>query len=86
MNEGQISTQVTELARGLTDKITKQGFTQEQVQRKLGWGRSYISQLRNGQKSLRVDQVLKILLVIGIEPREFCAEIFPEPQVKRELQ
>ncbi len=90
MTKGQIeklvSAQVTELAKVLTDKITKQDFTQEQVQRKLGWGRTYISQLRTGQKSLRVNQILKILLVIGIEPREFCAEIFPEPQVKRGLQ
>lgn len=63
----------------LRNKIREQGFTQLQVQAELDWGRSYISQLLTKQKSLRVEQVLKILDVIGIEPAEFYAELYSFP-------
>ena len=49
------------------------------MQQALGWGRSYISQLLTRQKSLRVEQVLLILNVIGIEPVEFYAELYTPP-------
>ena len=73
-----------ELDRTLTllrNKIREQGFTQLQVQAQLSWGRSYISQLLTKQKSLRVEQVLRILQVIGVEPADFYRELyrFPEP-------
>lgn len=60
----------------LRNKIRERGFTQLKVQSDLKWGRSYISQLLTKQKSLRVEQVLQILDVIGIEPAEFFAELF----------
>jgi transcriptional regulator with XRE-family HTH domain len=60
----------------LRNKIRDRGFTQLQVQSDLKWGRSYISQLLTKQKSLRVEQVLQILDVIGIDPSEFFAELF----------
>ncbi len=65
----------------LRNKIRERGFTQVEVQEALSWGRSYISQLLTHQKNLRLDQVLMILNVIGVEPREFFAEIyaFPKP-------
>ncbi len=59
--------------RGL---IRERGFTQTEVQDTLGWGRSYISQLVNRQKSLRVEHVLMILKVIDVEPEVFFAEIY----------
>ena len=68
-----------ELDRTLTllrNKIREQGFTQLQVQAELSWGRSYISQLLTKQKSLRVEQVLRILQVIEIEPAEFYQELY----------
>ncbi len=68
-----------ELDRFLTllrNKIREQGFTQLEVQESLSWGRSYISQLLTKQKSLRVEQVLLILNVIGLDPGEFFAEIY----------
>jgi transcriptional regulator with XRE-family HTH domain len=52
----------------LQHAIRDQGFTQLQVQEALGWGRSYISQLPTRQKSVRLDQVLSILGVIGVDP------------------
>ena len=60
----------------LRNKIREQGFTQLQVQEALGWGRSYISQLLTRQKALRIEQVLLILRVIGVEPRDFFAELY----------
>ncbi len=60
----------------LRNKIRERGFTQLQVQEALGWGRSYISQLLTRQKALRIEQVLLILSVIGVDPREFFGEIY----------
>jgi len=60
----------------LRNKIRERGYTQLKVQADLKWGRSYISQLLTKQKSLRVEQVLQILDVIGINPAEFFSELF----------
>ena len=60
----------------LRNKIREKGFTQLEVQEALGWGRSYISQLLTKQKSLRVEQVLLILSVIGVEPTDFFSELY----------
>lgn len=67
----------------LRNKIRERGFTQLQVQAELDWGRSYISQLLTKQKSLRVEQVLLILDVIGIEPADFYAELYRFPAADR---
>ncbi len=60
----------------LRNKIREKGFTQLQVQEALSWGRSYISQLLTKQKSLRIEQVLLILDVIGVDPADFFAELY----------
>ncbi len=60
----------------LRNKIREKGFTQLEVQEALSWGRSYISQLLTKQKSLRVEQVLLILDVIGVDPADFFAELY----------
>ncbi len=60
----------------LRNKIRERGFTQLEVQETLGWGRSYISQLLTKQKALRVEQVLLVLNVVGIDPREFFQELY----------
>lgn len=65
----------------LRRKIRDQGFTQLEVQEDLGWGRSYISQLVTGQKSLRMDQLLLILDVIGVQPGEFFGELYARPRM-----
>ncbi len=73
----------------LRDKMREREFTQMEVQEALGWGSSYISQLLTKQKSLRMDQVLLILQVIGAEPREFFLELYvmsPRIQADKEDQ
>lgn len=61
----------------LRNKIRERGFTQLEVQHLLGWGRSYISQLLTRQKALRLEQVLMILGVIGVDPCDFFGELYP---------
>ena len=63
----------------LRNKIRESGFIQMEIQERLGWGRSYISQLLTKQKALRLEQVLLILKVIGVEPGEFFKELYGEP-------
>ena len=69
----------------LRKKISERGFTQLEVQAKLDWGRSYLSQLFTKQKTLRVEQVLLILEAIDVPFNEFYAELygFPLPGLKR---
>lgn len=61
----------------IRNKIRERGFTQLEVQDMLGWGRSYISQLLTKQKALRLEQVLMILGVIGVDPCDFFGELYP---------
>ncbi len=67
----------------LRNKIREQGFTQLEVQEALSWGRSYISQLLTKQKSLRVEQILLILNVIGVDPGEFYSELYHQAAPER---
>ena len=60
----------------IRNKIRECGSTQVEVQESLGWGCSYISQLFTKQKTLRVDQVLSILGVLGIDPGDFFRELY----------
>ncbi len=71
--------EVDRMLIALRNKIRERGFTQLKVQADLNWGRSYISQLLTKQKSLRVEQVLQILDVIGIPPAAFFSELFQWP-------
>ena len=74
----------------LGNKIRQRRFTQLQIQEVLGWGKSYISQLMTKQKALRIQQVLAILGVIGVDPAEFFLELYgaapsqapPRPRVR----
>lgn len=72
----QVDREVDRYLTLLSDKVRGRGFTQLEVQEALGWGRSYISQLVTKQKSLRLDQVLLILSVIGVKPADFFAELY----------
>ena len=60
----------------LRHAIRERGYTQLEVQEVMGWGRSYISHLLTRQKSLRLDQLLQILNVIGVDPADFYGEIY----------
>ena len=77
----KVTREVERILALLRNKIRERGFTQLEVQAKLGWGRSYISQLLTGHKNLRVDQVLLILEAIGVASSDFYEELYPkEPE------
>jgi len=62
---------------GLVTQIMKrQKKTQREIQKKLGWGQSYISQLVNGEKSLRMDQLFTLLDALEVRPPAFFAELY----------
>jgi len=63
--------------------IRRHGTTQLAIQESLGWGRTYLSQLLRRQKSLRLDQILMVLEVLGVPPLEFFAEVFAGPSKHR---
>ena len=71
-----VETEVDRCLRLLRLKMREQGFSQTKVQKMLGWGESYISQLMTKQKCLRYAHVLAILNVIGVEPGAFFGELF----------
>ena len=68
--------QLDRILTRLRDLIREQGFTQEQVQEQLGWGRSYLRQLWEKKKSLRVEQVVMILGAIGADGGAFWGGIY----------
>ena len=78
-----VENEIEQILTLLRNKIRERGFTQLEVQEALAWGRSYISQLLTKQKSLRVEQVLLILNVIGVDPAEFYAELYHLPSMDR---
>ena len=78
-----VENEIEQILTLLRNKIRERGFTQLEVQEALAWGRSYISQLLTKQKSLRVEQVLLILNVIGVDPAEFYAELYHLPSIDR---
>ncbi len=82
-DDSNIETDVDRMLTLLREMIRRQGYTQLQVQEKLDWGRSYISQLLTKQKSTRYEQILMILDVIGVEPTEFYAELFNYRSIRR---
>ena len=75
----QVESEIDRYIGLLRTRSRRHGFTQLEIQQELGWGRSYISQLVTKQKSLRVEQVLLILKVIGVHPAEFFAELYGWP-------
>ena len=54
------------------------GFTNRDVERKLGLSGSYLSRLFSGMIDLKVDHVVAISQVIGLEPDEMFQIAFPK--------
>jgi transcriptional regulator with XRE-family HTH domain len=53
------------------------GYTNRDVERKLGLSGSYLSRLFSGMIDLKVDHVVAISKVIGVEPEEMFQLAFP---------
>ena len=72
----QVDREIDRYLALLRAKIRDQGLTQRDIQQALGWGRSYISQILNRQKGLRLEQLLLMLNVIGVDPVAFFDELY----------
>ncbi len=75
----EIEEEIVRTLATLRTTIKAQGFTQLQVQKVLGWGRSSISQILTRQKGLRFESFLRILKVVDVAPVAFYAELYGWP-------
>lgn len=55
------------------------GYTNRDVERKLGLSSSYLSRLFSGGMELRVEHVVDIARAIGLEPEEILQLSYPQP-------
>ena len=55
------------------------GYTNRDVERKLGLSSSYLSRLFSGGMELRVEHVVDIARSIGLEPQEILQLSYPQP-------
>ena len=67
---------VEKVIEHLRHSMKERKVSQLAVQQALGWKGSYISQLFNRTKALRVQQFLSILAVLDYSPRDFFEDLF----------
>ena len=56
--------------------IARAGFSQKEVERRLGWGDGYISQILRGKVVFKLKHCFAILAVIGVPSDDFFAELY----------
>ena len=76
MVHAEVEQRLERILEHLRSVMRQRKFSQVAVQKTLGWKGSYISQLFNRTKSLRVEQLLQILAVIGYCPLDFFDEVY----------
>jgi transcriptional regulator with XRE-family HTH domain len=74
-----VAEQVMAVARLLKRTIAGAGLTQRDVERRLGWGEGYVSQILRGRVGFKFQHCFAILAALGIEPREFFAQLAAPP-------
>ncbi len=72
--------EVQEVIQHLETEMRARGVTQRDLQRALGWGRSYVSQLMTGQTRLKVEHVFSILSALKIEKADFFRTLYEDKQ------
>src|SRR5947199_10833567 len=68
--------EVRRVAEALREAIRRGKSAQRQVERALGQGKGYLSQLFGGNVDLKVKHVFAILAVLGVEPDEFFLDLY----------
>ena len=76
--QSEPSAEVRRLRTMLKAAMKVLGFTNRDVERKLGLSGSYLSRLFSGMIDLKVDHVVAISQVIGLEPDEMFQIAFPK--------
>jgi transcriptional regulator with XRE-family HTH domain len=71
-----LEAEVSRVAEALREAIRRGKTSQRQVERALGQGKGYLSQLLGGNVDLKLKHVFAILAVLGVEPEEFFLELY----------
>jgi len=66
--------------------IAASGFSLEDMDRKFGYGRSYLSRLLSGDTALTVYHVLAILEAINYPPASYFSALYPPPERRPDWQ
>lgn len=72
------SPEVKRLLGALKDAMRSLEYTNRDVERKLGLSGSYLSRLFSGLVDLKVDHIVSISRVVGLEPEEMFQFAFPK--------
>jgi transcriptional regulator with XRE-family HTH domain len=72
-----MTAQSSALAKALKKAINALGLTLKEVENRLGLSRGYLSRLFGGQIDIKVDHVVQIGEVLGVEPEELFRLAFP---------
>ena len=72
--------QTARLNKILKTAISALGFSLREVERRLGLSRGYLTRLFAGEMDLKIDHVVDIAGVLGIEPEEIFRLAFPVSQ------
>jgi transcriptional regulator with XRE-family HTH domain len=68
--------EVQRVAEALREAIRRKKISQRQVERVLGQGKGYLSQLLGGTVDLKLKHLFAVLAVIGVEPDAFFLELY----------
>ncbi|HEV2855834.1 MAG TPA: helix-turn-helix transcriptional regulator [Thermoanaerobaculia bacterium] len=70
--------QVDRILRMLQVAIRMLGFSNREIERRLGWTPSYMTRILKGNIELKVEHVVDIAGALGLSPREFFLFAFPD--------
>src|SRR5436853_4828335 len=68
--------EVRRVAEALREAIRRTKTSQRQVERALGQGKGYLSQLLGGNLDLKLKHVFAVLGVLGVEPDSFFQDLY----------
>ncbi len=74
-----METQVRKFHTLLEKKIRQRGYEESDIEESLDWEAGTIRQLLTGEQELKVEQVLAILAVIGVDQKVYFAELYGLP-------
>ena len=81
----RVDRRVARIRAGLRRKILESGLSQNEVERRCGWSRGYLSQVLAGRINLTVKHVLSALAATGAQPAEFLAKQLTKSRSERLL-
>ena len=74
----RVGRRVARIRAGLRRRILESGLSQNEVERRCGWSRGYLSQVLAGRINLAVRHLVSVSLSIGNGTDEFSTEEFTQ--------